>query len=305
MSMQPAARTIRLGLLGFGSVGQAFAQLVIEERDRLRRHGVDLVITSVCTRRFGARSEEAGLDVHQLVETAAAGGWHGPSVEAVAFVTGCPADVIVEMLPQEPFTGATATAATRAALTAGRSVVSANKGPVAHACRDLTELAQEHGVSYRYESAVADGLPVFNLIRHCLPGAEVTAFRGVLNSTSQLVLQGLADGGTVDAAVAAAQAAGIAEADPTYDLDGWDSALKLAALSAAVWGEPLDLERVVREPVGPADAGRAHQAAAAGRRLVSLGELERSSDGQVDASVRLVELGPTDPFFAFAERASG
>ncbi len=160
-------------------------------------------------------------------------------------------------------------------------------------------------MSYRYESAVADGLPVFNLIRHCLPGAEITAFRGLLNSTSQLVLQRLADGGTVDAAVAAAQAAGIAEAVPTYDLDGWDSAVKLAALSAAVWGEPLDLERVVREPVGPADVGRARQAAAAGRRLVSLAELERSSNGQVDASVRLVELGPTDPFFALRGTSLG
>jgi homoserine dehydrogenase len=282
------ARELRLGLLGLGSVGRAFARLVSEEAAwLLHDQGVRIVITGVSTRRSGARVDESGLPVEELL----AGGRFGDQVDAADFAATCPADLIVETLPLEPFSGATAIGATRAALRSGRHVVSANKGPVAHACRELTALAAEHGVRYSYESAVADGLPVFNLLRSCLPAADVTSFTGVLNSTSQVVLDALALGGTVAAAVLAAQQAGIAEADPAYDLEGWDAVVKLAALSAAVWDRPLDVRQVHREVVGAGAAPRAAEAAARGRRLMSVAEL---SD---QASVRLVEVGPHEVFY--------
>lgn len=286
-------QVVRLGLLGFGSVGRALAELLLAEADWLRRdRGVALVVTGVSTGRSGSRLDAGGLDLADLLAAAADGRRHGPPVAPAAFAASCPADVIVETLPLEPFTGAVAIEATRVALTSGRSVVSANKGPVAHALRELDDLAAAHGGSYRYESAVADGLPVFNLVRHGLPAADVVGFSGVLSSTSSIVLSALAAGGTLVDAVASAQAMGVAEADPSYDLDGLDSAVKLAALSAAVWGERLDLETVHREPVRQDAAERAIRAAENGNRLVSLAELTRTPGGPAQAAVRLVEIGP-------------
>ena len=292
MGTEPV-EVVRLGLLGFGSVGRALAELLLAEADWLRRdRGVALVVTGVSTGRSGSRVDAAGLDLADLLATAVGGRRHGATVAPAAFAASCPADVIVETLPLEPFTGALAGEAIRAALAAGRSVVSANKGPVAHALRELDALAAAHGASYRYESAVADGLPVFNLVRHGLPAVDVVGFSGVLNSTSSIVLSALAAGGTLVDAVASAQAMGVAEADPAYDLDGLDAAVKLAALSAAVWGERLDLGTVLRQPVSQDCAERAIRAAGTGNRLVSLAELTRTLGGPAQAAVRLVELGP-------------
>ncbi|HEY5031114.1 MAG TPA: hypothetical protein VIJ54_01480 [Actinomycetes bacterium] len=300
-------RTVRLGLLGFGSVGRAFAALVAAEGDRLaRERGVRLVVTGVSTRRFGSRTDDRGLDLHALAHAAEAAAVHGPAASPEGFATSCPADVIVETMPLEPFTGHTAVAATRAALLAGRSVVSANKGPVAHALRGLAALAAERGVAYRYESAVADGLPVFNLLTCCLPGADVTGFSGLVSSTANVVLHELSEGRSIATAVALAQQLGITEADPSYDLDGWDAAVKLAALSAAVWDRPLELDGIERQVVDAGSAAAATDARGRGRRLVSLAELTRGdAGGEPVARVRLVELGPEHALFALTGTSLG
>lgn len=296
--MPEARRTLRLGLVGFGSVGRAFAELVHAERAWIAAdRGVDLVITGITTARSGAITDPHGVDLAAALERARTGRPHGAGADAARFAASSPADVIVETLPLEPFTGAVATAVARAALGEGRSVVSANKGPVAHALAELEALAAAHGARYRCESAVADGMPVLNLIRSTLPAADVTAFRGVLNSTSNLVLEAAAGGGSLAAGVARAQALGVAEADPSHDLEGWDAAVKLAALSAAVWGVPLDVHEVAREPVDAPAAARASSSAAAGRRLAGVATAERTPAG-VRAAVRLEELGPADPFHA-------
>jgi homoserine dehydrogenase len=139
-------RTIRLGLVGFGTVGRAFARLVADERGRIRaERGVDLRITGITTGRFGGIIDASGIDVAAVLDRARRGQPHGPAPEATHFAAGCPADVIVETMPLEPFHGAHATAVVRAALTAGRCVVSANKGPVAHAYGELRRLAAECG----------------------------------------------------------------------------------------------------------------------------------------------------------------
>jgi homoserine dehydrogenase len=301
-----SARVIRVGLLGFGSVGQALARLLLAERAWLRKdRGVHLLVTGLATGRFGALVDDDGVDLAQALLRAREHQVHGPHLAAEAFAATCLADVIVETLPLEPFTGATATEATRSAFRHGRSVVSANKGPVAHALGELSRLAAECGVSYRFESAVADGMPVFNLIGQAMPAADVTGFTGLLNSTSNVVLDAVAAGGTATEAVAAATAMGITEVDPSYDLDGWDASVKMAALSAAVWGVPLDLDLVQREPVDEAAGARAVAARAEGRRLVSIAELTKTDGRAAAAQVRLVDVAPGDPFFALAGTSLG
>jgi homoserine dehydrogenase len=222
-------------------------------------------------------------------------------------VSMCPADIVVETTPLEPFTGAVGMAIVRAALSAGRSVVSANKGPVAHGLRELKSLAAEQGLRYRYESAVADGLPVFSLVERTLPCASVTAMTGLLNSTSGIVLDALSQGHSLTEAIHRAEVLGIVEDDPQYDLDGWDAAVKLCALSASIWDAPLPIEEVERVPISDFHAAASTEARARGRRLVSMGSLRRdaSSDRGVRAAVEITEIGPDSVFFPLVGTSLG
>jgi homoserine dehydrogenase len=300
-------RKLRLGLVGFGKVGRAFAELILSEHDRLESEvGLDLVVTGICTARYGSVAHPLGVDLRRALERANAESPHGPFEEATAFVSTCPADIVVETTPLEPFTGAVGIEIIRAALTAGCSVASANKGPVAHGLRGLRELAGRHGVQYRYESAVADGMPVFSLIERTLPCASVTAVTGLLNSTSGVVLDAFSQGKSLSEAIQRAKALGIVEDDPQYDLDGWDAAVKLCALSAALWDKPIPIEDVQRVPISEDLSAQAIDARARGNRLVSLASLQsKPSDQAVQATVEISEIGPESVFFSLTGTSLG
>jgi homoserine dehydrogenase len=185
----------------------------------------------------------------------------------------------------------------RSALSTGRNVVSANKGPVAHHYAELRDLARAHSVSYRFESAVADGLPIFSLLERSLPGLDVTSVEGILNSTTAVVLDGVARGTTWRDALAIAEQMGITEADSSYDLDSWDAAVKLAAVAAVVFGRKLGPDEVKRSIPSRDRATRCARAGETdGRRLIQMAKLTRGSDG-LQASVFPLVVGPDSPFF--------
>ncbi len=268
--------------------------------------GLDLVVTGICTARFGSVSGPSGVDLTRALERARDELPQGPFEESTVFVSTCPADIVVETTPLEPYTGALGIAIIGAALTAGRSVVSANKGPVAHGLRELRELAARHSLQYRYESAVADGMPVFSLVEQGLPCASITAVSGLLNSTSGVVLEALSNGLGMPEAIHRAHELGIVEDDPSYDLEGWDAAIKMCAMSAAFWDEPLPVREVKRDSVGEELGARAVDARRRGRRLVSMSKLQFSgSDQAVHARVEIQEIGPENVFFALAGTSLG
>lgn len=280
--------------------------MILAEHDRLAAEvGLDLVVTGISTARFGSLTDPSGVDLRRALERAHTQLAQGPSVSSTEFVTTCPADIVVETTPLEPFTGALGIAITRAALRAGRSVVSANKGPVAHGLGELRELAARQGLHYRFESAVADGLPVFSLVERTLPGASITAVSGLLNSTSGVVLDALSRGQSMSEALQRARTLGILEDDPAFDVDGWDAAVKLCALSAALWDLPLRVEEVQRVPVSEYHAGEARDARARGRRLVSIASLRRGIDSTVRASVDVVDIGPDSVFYPLIDTSLG
>jgi homoserine dehydrogenase len=280
---------------------------MLEEHDRLVEEvGLDLVVTGICTARFGSVTSATGVDLRAALERANTKTQHGPSAESSEFVVTCPSDIVVETTPLEPLTGKIGIAITRAALSAGRSVVSANKGPLAHGLRELRRLAQGNGVHYRYESAVADGMPVFSLVERTLPGASITAMTGLLNSTSGIVLESLSQGISLSEAIQQAEALGILEDDPRYDLDGWDAAVKLCALSATVWDEPIRIDHVEREPISEAFSAPAIEARERGHRLVSVASIRRTSlDHSVQAKVEVIEIGPDSVFFPLTGTSLG
>jgi len=276
---------IALLLIGFGHVGRRFVQLLDEQRVFLDAAGVTPVVVGITTGRHGSVFDDAGLDASRLAQQVAGGNAVGASSHTASQLIAqlvahrAEAHVVVETTPLEIGFGEPAITHVREALRAGAHVVSANKGPVAHAYADLAEEARRAGREFLFEGAVMDGIPIFNLVRETMPGVTILGFRGVVNSTTNHILTALERGEDFDVALARMQAEGIAEADPSLDVDGWDAAAKVAAM-ANVWMDarvrPQDVER---SGIGSADAVRARQAVADGRRLklVASGKRRRVS----------------------------
>jgi homoserine dehydrogenase len=202
--------------------------------------------------------------------------------------------VLVEVTPLDPRRGEPAITHVRLALDRGLHVVTANKGPVAFAWRRLRALAARRHRLFLHEGAVMDGVPVFNLVERCLPGARVLGFRGTLNTTSNHILSRLEAGDTFDAALREAQFRGIAEADAGNDIDGWDAALKGCALANALMGAAVSPGSVPRRGIRGVTCSRARGALRRGRRLRLVVRGSRQ-DGRVRVSVRPERLPLGDP----------
>jgi homoserine dehydrogenase len=217
-------------------------------------------------------------------------------VETIGRAQSRPFDacVMVETTTLDVRSGEPAISHVRAALAAGAHVVSANKGPVAFAYGDLTREAAAAGRSFLFEGAVMDGIPIFNLVRETMPAVTVTGFRGVVNSTTNYLLGAMEAGEDFDAALKRMQDAGVAEADPSLDVDGWDAAAKAAALANVMLDAGTTPLQVSREGISRATGDRARAALAHGRRL----KLVASAHGRGAAAqlrVALEELPADDP----------
>jgi homoserine dehydrogenase len=290
---------LRLALLGCGNVGRALLALLAEKEAALRdQYDLAFSFTGGMTRRAGGWLAPEGVSAASLL----ASGWPaGPAPadsapfagDGAAFAVASPADVLVELTALNPATGQPALDTIRAALTAGRHVVTANKGPIAHGYHELRALAELRGVALRFESTVMDGTPIFNMAEAALPATEIRGFRGPLNSTSNYVLGRMAAGETLEEAIAGAQRLGIAEADPSNDLDGWDASVKATVLANVLMGADLRPQDIRREGLGAEAMRQAHAALPPGHALKQLVEAKRE-EGQVAVRVRLAALPPSD-----------
>jgi homoserine dehydrogenase len=289
-----------LALVGFGHVARRFARLIEERRDWLSLdYDVECRVVGIATRRHGTVFAESGLDAVALADALDSGGAlpgsGGDGFDVIRRLSrsDAPLKVVVETTTLDIEAGQPAIDHVRAALQAGCHVVTANKGPAAFAYEELIALAADRGRWFLFEGAVMDGVPIFNLVRDTLPAVEITGFRGVINSTTNHILSALEDGEGFDAALQRMQAMGIAEADPSLDVDGWDAAAKTAALANVLLRARMTPQAVEREGIGPATARVAMAAKARGSR-VRLVASARSGPEGVTTSVRPVELPETD-----------
>jgi homoserine dehydrogenase len=201
----------------------------------------------------------------------------------------------VELSSLSPETGEPALTHIREAFARGMHVVTANKGPVAHAFGALRAEAAARGVEFRYESTVMDGSPVFNMVRNCLPGVKVLGFSGALNSTTKIILRAMEEGRTFEEGVAEARALGITEADPAYDVDGWDSAVKAAALANVLMDADVRPQDVERVGIGALTAEDVRAAREAGEIYVLISRASIGDDGRVRMQVGPERLAMSDP----------
>ena len=275
---------MRLALVGFGNVGRALARMLLSTR-------APFTVTAIGTRSHGAVIDPRGVDLETILA-----GTDLP-LRSLPPTRDLPADVLVEITTLDAATGEPALTYIREALGAGMHVVTANKGPIARAYRELQALADAHGLLLRFEATLADCLPVFTLRRAALPLAEITGIRGIVSSTCNYILSECGRGRSFAEALAEAQRLGIAEADPRNDLEGHDSAAKATILANVLMDADLRPEDVRRHPVDDAAGGNARVIAAAGGRLRPLIEIERRN-GRVAARFGPRALEPLDPLYA-------
>lgn len=249
-----------LAIIGYGNVGRALARLL-----RQKRGEFPFTITGIHTLRRGTAVAPGGLPDDPP--------FGPPAASVEEFLDAARAQIAVELTTLDPSTGEPAISHIRAAFARGMHVATANKGPLAHAYAALRDEAARAGVGFRFESAVMDGVPVFNLWRHNLPGVKVLGFAGALNSTSKVVVETMERGGSFEEGLAAARAMGITEADGAFDVTGWDSAAKTAALANVLMDAHTTPQQVSTRGITRLTPERAQKIARSGKtvRLISRG----------------------------------
>jgi len=271
---------LKLALIGYGNVGRALAALI-----RPKRAEFPFQITGVHTARHGTAVDPGGLATEPAFGPAAA------SVEA--FLDLARADVAVELTTLNPITGQPAIDHIRAAFARGMHAVTANKGPIAHAYADLREEAERRKLIFRFEATVMDGAPVFNQVRNNLPGVTVLGFTGVLNSTSKIVVEAMEQGGTFEEGLDAARRMGIAEADASYDVEGWDSAAKTAALANVLMDARTNPQFISTRGITRLTPERVRAFKQEGKTVRLVSRAKRANGG-LSLRVRAEVLGQTD-----------
>jgi len=297
-------KRIKICLMGFGHVGRAFSRLAERKRPELEKEfGVTLSYSAIATGRHGRAIDPAGLDIQQALALVEAGQSLGalsarraPS-DARKFIALSEADFLLELSPVNYETGQPAVTHIQTALENGMHVISSNKGPVVHAYHELTHLAAKQGRRFLFEAAVMDGAPVFSVFRESLPAVYVLGFEGILNSCTNLLIEQMEEGASLDEAVEYAQSIGIAETDPSGDIDGWDAAIKVAALVTVLMDVPLKLQDVEREGIRALSQTEIQAARKDGGRWKLVCRADRSADG-VTACVAPEIVKPESPLFS-------
>ena len=293
-----------LALVGFGNVGRAFARLLLRKSELLRsQFDATFNVTGIATGRHGTAIDPAGIDLpkalalveggESLAELSA-----GPAPASILdFIAQCPADILFENSPVSYKDGQPAINHIKAALEHGMHAVTANKGPVVHAYNDLTALAARKGRRFLFESTVMDGAPIFSLFRGTLPGAELHGFQGILNSCTNLILGLMEEGQSFDEAVRYAQSIGIAETDPSGDVDGWDAAIKVSALATVLMGASLKPQQVERTGIRGVTPAMIAEAKAAGERWKLVCSVRRTPNG-MEGKVAPQRVPAGSPFYS-------
>lgn len=283
----------RVCFIGFGNVGRALARLLVVKSAELREnYGIEWEITGVATRRMGWCASDDAIDVSKLLSGSDETRQETSIDEWLARARP---DVVFETTSLNPETGQPAIDYLKKSLQAGAHAITANKAPIVYAYDELNEIALAKGKRLMFESTVLDSAPVFSLFRETLPAAKVRSFSGVFNSTTNVIIETMEAGRTFDEGVKTAQELGVAETDPSNDVDGWDSIMKICAIARVILRVPLLPNAVRREGIRGLHPATLQAARAEGKPYKLLSKATVNADGSVTAFVRPEQIGPGDP----------
>ena len=251
-------------------------------------------ITGIASRRLGWLADPKGLSVASGAGALAREGLPASQATNVRdWLHATQADVLFEATSLNVTSGEPAIDHIHAALEMGAHAITANKGTVVHAYQELRALAASKHRRFLFESTVMDGAPIFSLF-DTLPVLHLRGFRGILNSTTNVILTGMEQGLSFEQSLKHAQEIGIAETDPTHDVEGWDATVKVAALVIVLMGVPIKLNAINREGISGLTAEAVRAARAEGNPYKLVCRAQR--DGAVvTASVRPEKVPLTDP----------
>jgi len=304
----------RLVLVGFGNVGRAFTRLLLKKEQELKKdHDVSFCVTGISTGKHGQAIDTAGIDLERALIMVEKGkslnvlSQEPFAGDSTAFIRACPGDVLFETTPVNLQSGQPAIEYLKAGLNAGMHAITANKGPAVHGYQMLKALAEARQRRFMFESAVMDGAPVFALFREPLMGAKLLGFHGILNSCTNLLLDLMGEGKSLEEAIAYGRSIGITETDPSNDVDGWDAAIKVAALSTVLMDVPLTPQQVDRVGIRGISLEMIREAAEAGEKwklVCSAGYeggkfIARVAPQRVGADSALYSVSGTSSFVLF------
>ena len=295
-----AASELRIWIVGLGTVGRWLLRALQAQGPALNdRYAFRPKVVGVANARDGFVYDPRGLDVPTLLGLASIaeypGARHWPS--AGEGLGESEADVLAEVTASPAGSdGEPGVTHMRDALRRRIPVVTSNKWPVALHGLELRELARAQGVAFRAESTVMSGTPVLSTLVDGLAGTEPIGLRGVLNATANFILTRMESGESYDDALAAAQEVGLAERDPTADVEGYDAMAKAMILAALVFGRQLRPEDVLRRGISGIDREQVQHARSAGARIKEVVALELADRTRnLEARVEPMFLSPDDP----------
>jgi len=274
---------MKILLSGFGVVGRAVVQLLEEQRPQLyAKHGLSPSFVGVIDSK-GAAIDPRGLDTALLLETKERKGSvgavpaHGvPDADEIDIITESEAQLLIEATPTTVRTPGPALERLKAAFRTGKHVVCVNKAPLAVAFPALQELSRHNRCQFRYSGTVGGGTPVLSLAEEVTRGCEVVAVRAILNGTTNFILTKMdKEGWEFEKALAEAQRLGYAEADPSADIDGIDTATKIVILANGVLGRPCTISDVKIQGIRGIPASRIREARQAGKVLKLIAQIDR------------------------------
>lgn len=238
----------RIALIGFGTVGQGLAEILLSKGSELKvKYGYEYSIVGVADIAWGTAYNPDGLDIHDMLEKVKGKEKFSKDLkdwDALNMIRESNATVVCELAFTDLNTGEPAIKHCKASFESGKHIVTSNKGPAALAYQELKELALKNNVEFLIEGTVMSGTPVLNLMEGPLAGCTITAARGILNGTTNYILTQMEEGMSYENALVKAQELGYAEADPTGDVEGYDARGKVTILANVVMNEPLRIEDV-------------------------------------------------------------
>jgi len=292
---------MKLLFVGFGTVGQGLAELILEKEEQLKKdYGLKYSVVGISDELKGSLLNTGGLDLGQALASAKAGKniskdssdkFDGNALE---MIRQSGAEVMLEATYTDIKTGEPAVSHVREALEQRQHVVTTNKGPVALFYKELAELAQKKKKRFLFEGTVMSGTPVINFIWETLAGSEVQEIKGILNGTTNYILTRMEDGLSYEDALEKAQELGYAEAVPDADVLGWDALAKVTILAKVFFGadgQPFDFPC---EGITGITASAIGEAQNRGKRFKLIGKVWREGD-YVKASVGPEEVDMTHP----------
>ena len=300
--------TVRIVLVGLGNLGRRFCDILSEKGPHLEaRYGLRLLLVGAADSR-GTAYDPRGLDPARISAIKRAGGTvadlpnAGRPEQAAELIAHAEADLLCEASPVNLRQGAEpGLTHVRTALERGMHVVTTNKGPLVLAYQELHTLAARQGVQLRFDGTVAGGLPALYIGQRDLRGAVIQRIEAVPNLVTGYILELLADGLAWEEALERARAEGVLEADPSFDLDGWDAAAKLVILVNAVMDVPARLDDVDRTGITGLRGEDVLAARQEGQVYKLVATADRRADGGVNLRVAPIPL-PADHFLAHLGR---